>query len=75
MTLIKYEIFRTVVETGSLSKAAEVVGLTQSAVSHAIASLEVRIRFFVDYSGTFRYSFNQQWRKNAALYARNIKME
>ncbi|MFE0505357.1 LysR family transcriptional regulator [Peribacillus butanolivorans] len=40
MTLIKYEIFRTVVETGSLSKAAEVVGLTQSAVSHAIASLE-----------------------------------
>lgn len=40
MTLIKYEIFRTVVETGSLSKATESVGLTQSAISHAIAGLE-----------------------------------
>jgi DNA-binding transcriptional LysR family regulator len=40
LTLIKYEIFRTVVETGSISKAAETIGLTQSAVSHAIASLE-----------------------------------
>ncbi|MGJ7920921.1 LysR family transcriptional regulator [Neobacillus sp. LXY-4] len=40
MTLVRYDIFRTVVETGSLSKAAEVVGLTQSAVSHAISGLE-----------------------------------
>lgn len=40
LSLIKYEIFRTVVETGSISKAAETIGLTQSAVSHAIASLE-----------------------------------
>ncbi|WP_338448977.1 LysR family transcriptional regulator [Niallia oryzisoli] len=40
MTLVRYDIFRTVVETGSLSKAAEVIGLTQSAVSHAISGLE-----------------------------------
>lgn len=40
MTLVRYEVFRTVVEEGSLSKAAEIIGLTQSAVSHAIASLE-----------------------------------
>ncbi|MFU0791660.1 LysR family transcriptional regulator [Virgibacillus proomii] len=40
MTLVRYDIFRTVVETGSLSKAADVVGLTQSAVSHAISGLE-----------------------------------
>lgn len=40
MTLNKYEIFRAVVEAGSLSKAAETLGLTQSAVSHAIAGLE-----------------------------------
>ncbi|CEH28536.1 LysR family transcriptional regulator [Aneurinibacillus migulanus] len=40
MTLAKFEVFRTVIELGGLSKAAEALGLTQSAVSHAIASLE-----------------------------------
>ena len=40
MSLAKFEIFSTVVESGSLKQAAEVLGLTQSAVSHAIASLE-----------------------------------
>lgn len=47
MTLIKYEIFRTVVETGSLSKAAETLNLTQSAVSHAIAGLEEELGFML----------------------------
>ncbi|MEK3936039.1 LysR family transcriptional regulator [Sporosarcina sp. FSL W7-1349] len=45
MSLIKYEIFRTVVEVGSLSKAAEALKLTQSAVSHAIAGLEEEFGF------------------------------
>ncbi|WP_416828837.1 LysR family transcriptional regulator [Ectobacillus polymachus] len=40
MSLAKFQIFHTVVELGSLSKAGETLGLTQSAVSHAIASLE-----------------------------------
>lgn len=40
MSLAKFEIFNTVVELGSLTKAGETLGLTQSAVSHAIASLE-----------------------------------
>lgn len=40
MTLARYEIFRTVVESGGFLKAANELGLTQSAVSHAIASLE-----------------------------------
>ncbi|MEK4711953.1 LysR family transcriptional regulator [Sporosarcina sp. FSL K6-5500] len=40
MSLVKFEIFSTVVESGSLKQAAEIHGLTQSAVSHAIASLE-----------------------------------
>ncbi|MFJ8234269.1 LysR family transcriptional regulator [Ureibacillus sp. NPDC094379] len=40
MSLAKYEIFSTVVELGSLTKAGETLGLTQSAVSHAISSLE-----------------------------------
>lgn len=45
MSLIKYEIFRTAAEVGSLSKAAEVLKLTQSAVSHAIAGLEDELGF------------------------------
>jgi len=40
LSLAKYEIFSTVVELGSLTKAGDTLGLTQSAVSHAISSLE-----------------------------------
>lgn len=40
LSLIKYEIFSTVVELGSLTRASETLGLSQSAVSHAITSLE-----------------------------------
>lgn len=40
MSLVKYEIFSAVVEHGSLTKAAETLGLTQSGVSHALGSLE-----------------------------------
>ncbi|MBB3126721.1 DNA-binding transcriptional LysR family regulator [Paenibacillus rhizosphaerae] len=40
MTLAKYEILGKVVETGNLTKAAEQLSLTQSAVSRAIISLE-----------------------------------
>lgn len=40
VSLAKYEIFSTVVELGSLTEASLNLGLTQSAVSHAIASLE-----------------------------------
>ncbi|BFH63322.1 LysR family transcriptional regulator [Paenibacillus azoreducens] len=45
MSLIKYEILQRVVELGSLTKAAEVLGLTQSGVSHAIRSLESEFGF------------------------------
>lgn len=40
LSLAKFEIFSTVVELGSLTKAGEILGLSQSAVSHAITSLE-----------------------------------
>lgn len=40
VSLAKFEIFSTVVELGSLTEASIKLGLTQSAVSHAIASLE-----------------------------------
>ncbi|KGX87025.1 LysR family transcriptional regulator [Pontibacillus litoralis] len=40
MTLVKYEIFEEVIKTGSFTRASEKLNLTQSAVSHAISSLE-----------------------------------
>ncbi|WP_400194489.1 LysR family transcriptional regulator [Lysinibacillus telephonicus] len=38
--MVKYEIFSKVAELGNFTKAGEVLGLTQSAISHAISSLE-----------------------------------
>ena len=40
MSLVKYEILQTVAELQSFTKAAQQLGLTQSAISHAISSLE-----------------------------------
>jgi len=40
MSLVKYEILNKVAEVASFTKAAEALGLTQSAVSHAVSSLE-----------------------------------
>lgn len=45
MSITKYEIFRCVVDYKGLSKAAEALNLTQSAVSHAITSLEEEFGF------------------------------
>ena len=40
MSLLKYKTLAAVVETGSLTRAADELGCTQSAVSHSIDSLE-----------------------------------
>lgn len=40
MTLLSYQFFKTVVEQGSFQKAAEILNLTPSAVSHAISAFE-----------------------------------
>lgn len=45
MTLIKYKIFQKVAECGSFTKASLELNMTQSAVSHAISSLEKRMGF------------------------------
>ena len=45
MSLAKYKMFISVVETGSLTKAAQAMGCTQSAVSHSIDSLEKELGF------------------------------
>ncbi|MGE7090279.1 LysR family transcriptional regulator [Lysinibacillus sp. NPDC048646] len=45
MSLVKYEIFSKAAEVNSFTKTADVLGLTQSAVSHAITSLEKEFNF------------------------------
>ncbi|MGN7403238.1 LysR family transcriptional regulator [Cytobacillus praedii] len=45
MSLVKYEIFSKAAELNSFTKTAEELGLTQSAVSHAITSLEKEFNF------------------------------
>ena len=47
LSLVKYEIFSTVVELGSLTSASETHGLSQSAVRHAITSLEAEWGFSI----------------------------
>ena len=45
MSIKKYEAFAKVVETGSLTRAAEELGYTQSGVSHMISALEDEFGF------------------------------
>ena len=40
MTLLEYRIFHTVVEQGSFARAAQMLHLTPSAISHAVSSME-----------------------------------
>lgn len=47
MSINKYKVFMKVVELGSLTKAAEVMGFTQSGVSHMINSLEEEFGFLL----------------------------
>ncbi len=45
MTLLSYQVFKTVAEIGSFHKAADILGLTPSAISHAISSMENKLGF------------------------------
>ena len=45
MTLLSYQIFQTVVEQGSFQKAAQVLNLTPSAISHSISTMEKELGF------------------------------
>ena len=44
MDVKKYEVFVSAVDCGSLTKAAEAMGLTQSGVSHIIAAVEAELK-------------------------------
>jgi DNA-binding transcriptional LysR family regulator len=45
MSLASYQIFKTVVEQNSFQRAAEILHLTPSAISHSISSLEKELGF------------------------------
>ena len=45
MTLLTYTVFKTVADIGSFHKAADILGLTPSAISHAISSMESELGF------------------------------
>lgn len=47
MTLLTYQVFKTVAEKGSFRKAADILGLTPSAISHAVSSMENELGFSV----------------------------
>ena len=51
MNFSRFEALNTVLESGSLTKAAAELGCTQSAVSHAIAALEEELGFSIIYRG------------------------
>ncbi len=45
MTLLTYQVFKAVADIGSFQKAAEVLGLTPSAISHTISNMEAVLGF------------------------------
>lgn len=47
MTLLTYQVFKTVAEQGSFRKTADLLGLTPSAISHAVSALETELGFSV----------------------------
>lgn len=47
MTLLSYQVFKTVSEAGSFHQAADILGLTPSAISHSISAMENELGFSV----------------------------
>ena len=47
MTLLTYQVFKTVADIGSFHKAADILGLTPSAISHTISNMENELGFSV----------------------------
>ncbi len=67
MTLLTYQVFETVTEQGSFRKAADLLGLTPSAVSHAVSSLEAELGFCVLNRAKSGCDAYQLWRAASSL--------
>ena len=47
MTLLTYQVFKTVADQGSFRRAADILGLTPSAVSHSVSAMETELGFTI----------------------------
>ena len=56
MALDKYQTLMTVVDAGSLTRAAEQLGCTQSAVSHSLDALEKEGFLFRTHGGAILWT-------------------
>ena len=65
MTLLEYRIFHTVTQQGSFARAAQVLHLTPSAISHAVSSMEQECGFALFVRGKGGVSLT---RSGEALY-------
>ena len=65
MTLLEYRIFHTVTQQGSFARAAQVLHLTPSAISHAVSSMEEECGFALFVRGKGGVSLT---RSGEALY-------
>ena len=65
MTLLEYRIFYTVTQQGSFARAAQILHLTPSAISHAVASMEEACGFALFVRGKGGVSLT---RNGEALY-------
>ena len=65
MTLLEYRIFHTVTQQGSFARAAQVLHLTPSAISHAVSSMEESCGFALFVRGKGGVSLT---RSGEALY-------
>ena len=65
MTLLEYRIFHTVIEQGSFARAAQMLHLTPSAISHAVSSMEEACGFALFVRGKGGVSLT---RSGEALY-------
>ena len=62
MTLLTYQVFKTIADVGSFHKAADILGLTPSAISHAISSMENELGFSVLTRSKARSQSHKLWR-------------
>ena len=65
MTLLEYRIFHTVTQQGSFARAAQILHLTPSAISHAVSSMEESCGFSLFVRGKSGVSLT---RSGEALY-------
>ncbi|MGX6443888.1 LysR family transcriptional regulator [Neobacillus sp. K501] len=74
MTLFQYEVFVKVVDTGKFTRAGEILGLTQSGVSHNISALESELGITLLHRGRTGVSLTDAGQRIIG-HMRNILLE